>query len=266
MRAVSKPEIAYLSYSSISLYLDCSEAWKRKYIDKVPSPPTPTLLLGSAIHDTIENAVRFRVEGSGERALTEMFAEAWQARVDGAPDCEWAADTPETVQDDGLRIVQGREFASMVRRLTPARDDAGLWIERKVELQVPGVPVPIIGYIDMVTVDGVINDFKTAARMWDANRAKEEIQPLVYLAALNQMGMTVPKNTFRHWVITKGKTPKVVEFENNHTWDSIFWMFEMVRRVWRGIEHEVFVPNPNTAWRCSPKWCPHWSTCRGKGL
>lgn len=256
----------YLSYSSISLYLSCSEAWKRKYVEGVKSPPTPTLLLGSAIHDTIEESVRWRVEGGGERALTEVFTEQWQARVEREPDCEWAADTPESVQDDGLRIVQSKDFAAMVRRLTPRRDDDGLWIERKVELRVPGVPVPIVGYIDMVTADGVPNDFKTAARAWDAERAKGEMQSLFYLAALNQMGMDSPRNTFRYWVLTKGKTPKVTEFEITHTWDSIMWMFEMVRQVWRGIEREVYIPNPNTAWMCSPKYCHHWSTCRGRGL
>lgn len=259
-------DIQYLSYSSINLFLTCGEAWRRKYIAKEPQSSTPALVFGSALHNTIEAYIAQR-HGDVEvdTDLVTMWAGNWRAAVEREPNCEWGADTPEEHCNEGVRLLSNPELQRMVDRLTPLRDDKGLFMERKIELRVPGVPVPIIGYIDIVTNDGVPGDFKTSAQMWSNDKAKAELQPLVYLAALNQMGRNVPGLRFRHYVMTKTKQPKVQVLESIHTYDSILWLFGLIQQVWRAIESETFVMNPH-AWLCSPKFCPAFGKCRGKGL
>lgn len=256
--------IEYLSYSNINLYLTCSEAWRRKYIEKQPSTTTPALVFGSAFHNTVEGYIRAAAERAPAK-LPDLWHREWAAAMEREPNCEWGSDDPDTHRDEGLRLLENPELAVMLNRLTPLRDEAGLFIERKIELRVPGVPVPVIGYIDLVTSDGVPGDFKTSAFAWTAEKAKAELQPLFYLAAMNQLGRSVPGLRFRHYVITKAKTSKVQLLETQHTWDGIFWLYELVQRVWKAIEAETFVPNPG-AWLCSPKYCSHWSDCRGRGL
>lgn len=260
------PEISYLSYSSINLFLTCGEAWRRKYIAKVPQPSTPALVFGSALHNTIEACISNRhSELPLEDDLYTLWAEKWGAAVEREPNCEWGADTPEQHFNEGMRLLANPELRQLVQRLTPLKDEQGLFIERKVELRVPSVPVPIIGYIDLVTNDGIPGDFKTSAQMWTQDKAKEELQPLFYLAALNQMGRNVPGLRFRHYVMTKTKQPKVQVIESQHTWDAIFWLYDLITHVWEAIEAESFVPNPH-AWMCGPKYCAAWSKCRGKGM
>jgi hypothetical protein len=258
--------IEYLSYSSINLFLTCSEAWRRRYIAKEPQSSTPSLLFGSAIHNTIESSIANRHgDYAGNTSLQTLWGEYWNLAVEKEPNCEWGADTPEQHYNEGIRLLANPELQQMVNRLTPLRDEAGLFMERKIELRVPGVPVPIIGYIDIVTNDGVPGDFKTSAQQWSQDKAKAELQPLFYLAALNQMGRTVPGLRFRHYVMTKTKQPKVQVIETQHTYDSILWLFGMIQQVWRSIENESFVVNPH-AWLCGPKYCGAWTKCRGKGL
>ena len=259
-------EIQYLSYASINLYLTCPEAWRRKYIAKEPQPSTPSLVFGSAIHNTIENfIVAQQSDDTSWCNLAELWTPNWNATIEKQPDIEWGADTPEQHYNEGIRLLSNPELQQMVNRLTPAGDESGLWIERKIELRVPGVPVPIIGYIDLVTNDGVPGDFKTSAQQWNQQKAKDELQPLFYLAALNQLGRDSPGLRFRHYVIVKTKEPKVQTIETMHTWDSIFWLYDLISHVWEAIESEVFVPNPH-AWMCGPKWCNAWSRCRGRGM
>jgi hypothetical protein len=264
-------EISYLSYSSINLFLTCGEAWRRRYIAKEPQSSTPALVFGSAFHNTVEGYIENRagwndVAGKdGPNSLLDFWHSHWSAAVEREPNCEWGADTPEEHYNEGIRLLGNPELMQMLNRLTPLRDDQGLFMERKVELRVPGVPVPIIGYIDLVTNDGIPGDFKTSAQQWSQDKAKAELQPLFYLAALNQLGRSVPGLRFRHYVVTKAKQSKVQLLETQHTWDSIFWLYGLIQQVWRAIENESYIVNPH-AWLCSPKFCPAFSKCRGKGL
>ena len=257
-------QLTHLSYSSINLYLTCPEHWRRKYLLQQPQPSTPALLLGSAFHGTVEDAISNAATFGKTFTLAELWPTKWRAVLERDGDSiEWGADTPEQHYNDGLRLMSEPAVQQMVDGLTPLVDADGMFIERKVELRVPGVPVPVIGYIDLMTADGVPGDFKTSRNRWTQADAEGEIQPLVYLAALHQAGRPVAGNRFRHYVITKTKKPEVQVIEHRHGMTEIFWLFELIRRVWDGIESELFPVNPN-AWLCSAKYCAYWSECRGK--
>ena len=115
----------------------------------------------------------------------------------------------------------------------------------------------------MVGADGVPCDFKTAARAWTQEQADKELQVLFYLAALNQAGYELnPDMKFRHYVFTKTKTPQAQVIESSRKVADLFWLFQIVSEVWRGIESETFPPNTST-WKCSPKWCEYYQLCRG---
>lgn len=257
----------YLSYSSINTYLTCPEHWRRKYIMGEKPPATPALIFGSAIHGTIERAITERHNGQallGFTPLNTIWQNIWAEKV-RAEEVEWGADTPELHFNEGLRILGTPDVKRLVDSALVHSDEAGLFMERKITLRVPGVPVPIIGYVDILHHDDVPGDFKTSSAAWSMEKAREELQPLFYLAALNQMGHAVPGLRFRHHVITKTKTVKVQTLECQRTWDEIFWLFDLIRRVWEGIEREVFPYHPD-AWLCSARYCAYWHSCRGKGV
>lgn len=253
--------IETLSYSSINLYLTCGEAWRRKYVLKEPQPSSPALIFGSAIHGTVEE---FISDADRHYTLTELFPSKWRGCMerDGA-NVEWGTETPEQHFNEGMRILEVPEVYQMIEGIKPLVDEQGVFIERKVSLNVPGVPIRVIGYIDMMTVDGVPGDFKTSSTRWTQAKAEAEIQPLFYLAALHQMGHTVPGNRFRHYVVTKTKQPSAQVIEHSHTWSEIFWLYELIRRAWDGISREVFPVNPG-GWLCSSKYCAAWAQCRGR--
>ena len=138
-----------------------------------------------------------------------MWDSNWRAKVETEKNVDWGAESPDEHHADGRRILTHKDVLALVDGIRPKVDDTGLFMERKIALNVPGVPVPIIGYIDIMTADGVPGDFKTASMAWTDQKAKGELQPVFYLAALNQLGITVPRLAFRHYVITKAKTPTV---------------------------------------------------------
>lgn len=248
--------IDHLSYSSISLYLECPEAWRRKYIAKEPTVSTPALVFGSAFHGALETQLK-----TGQPALA-AWSDAWTAALERGP-VDFGFDTPEKHYNEGIRLLSNAGVADAINKLTVRNAETGPLIEQKISLNVPGVPVPVIGFIDFISADGVPCDLKTSAYAWTADKAANSLQGLFYLAALNQAGQNFHGWRFRHVVFVKTKEPRVQVIENLHTPRELFFLFRVVREVWNGIEREVFPLNPNS-WKCGPVYCDFWGQCRGR--
>ena len=249
-------EINHLSYSSISSYLMCAAAWKFHYIDKIQTPTSPALVFGSAFHNTIEQWL-----GGKAESLTDAWSKEWQKQTEGQV-IDWGTDIPEELFNKGIDMLTNQDILAEMQNTFFTHAEMPV-IETKVELSIPAVPVPIIGYIDIITSDKVPGDFKTSSKSWTTDKALDETQPLFYLAAMNQMGFPVDGWRFRHYVFVKTKTPKLQVFEHVHNPGQIMWLFGMIQTVWRGIDCGVFPENPGT-WKCSPRYCEYWSMCRGK--
>lgn len=244
-------ELDHLSYSSIAAYLACPEAWRRKYIAKEPTVSTPALVFGSAMHATVEQFVQ-----TGGDVLS-IWGEKWTGQVEKETNVLWGMESSEQHYNEGVRMLSDPDILSGISTIKAKE------IERKVELRVPGVKPVVIGYIDIISTDGIPGDFKTSAKSWSNGRAADELQPLFYLAALNQAGMNVKDGRFKHYVFVKTKKPKFEVYDNTHNMKEIFFLFELIKRVWEAIEKESFPLNP-TGWKCSPAYCDFWAQCRGK--
>lgn len=247
--------IEHLSYSSISTYLSCGWYWKMKYIDKKPTTTSPELVFGSAFHNTVENFLL--PQNTEQQSLLTLWQQKWTEQI-GKDEINWGIEhTPESYFNEGVRMLGNKDIQEGIA-VIKAKE-----IECKVELRVPAVPVPIVGYIDVITQDGVPGDFKTSKASWSNDKALGEMQPLFYLAALNQAGVSVPGWTFRHYIFVKTKTPQFQMIEHVHKPSQLMWLFNMIQSVWKGIEAEIFPMNP-TGWKCSPNYCEYWGDCRGK--
>ncbi len=248
-------ELTHLSYSSISAYLGCGQSWYYRYIEKVPTPTAPELVFGSAVHNTVERYIATR------QPLLEAWGECWTMQLEREPSIEWGAATPEEYANDGVRLLGNAKVQEALAAVAGTCGDTPT-IERRIEMRVPGVPVPIIGYIDILDSQGIPGDLKTSARSWTADRAQSELQSLFYLTALNQLGETVPGWRFKHYVLVKTKTPQFQMFEHSHSLGEMFWMIGLVQRAWQGIERGVYLRCPDS-WKCSARYCDYWGLCRG---
>ena len=256
------PELDHLSHSSIALYQACARAWKFKYLDGLRGAKTPELAFGTAFHNAVEAFLVNKTLGIFEHSLIDLWLAAWH-REAAEGEIEWGLDTPEPYTNDGVRILGHPDVLNQLNGLAIRCDAQGPMIERKIELRVPGVPIPVIGYIDAVQSDGTPLDFKTSAKSWTPDKAAGEMQSLYYLAALNQAGDHSHNWTFTHLVFVKTRTPQVQMYTHMHRPGEVFWLFDMIQAVWQGITAGVFPPNP-TSWRCSPRFCDGWTQCRGK--
>ena len=271
--------IKHLSYSSINLYLTCSRAWRFRYVDKVKMPVAVALSFGSAFHNAIEKYIRHQDPTITERGILvdEFFAETWKAQLAREQQVDFGKESSESMARLGQRML-GTECevtgggpnrkipnaSAFLNGIVPMIDDNGPVIEKKITLWVPGVSVPIIGYIDLITQDGVPCDFKTSGKAWWAAKAHDQLQPSFYLAALNQMRQSTQGGKFRYYIFTKTKKPKIQIINTERTFNHLLWLMMLIVDVWHGIQAGVFPPTGPGSWKCSAKFCEFWKMCRGK--
>ena len=260
----------HISKSAIEKYINCGESYRRRYIVKEKTFTSSNLVFGIVFHSVIEQYI---LQREAKRTTFDVLAHWSQTYKDSLTNfgtIMFDSSSPEEDEETGLRMFSCPDLYQMLDDYKPGRmtwtdeegEQEGPAIEMKLEFTVPGVEVPFIGYIDMLCDDGIPLDFKTAGKKWSIDKAQKELQPAYYIPGLAQMGRPVPGNTFRHLVITKGKSPSVTMWETQRSQQEIDWALKLAAIAYQGIEKSVFVPNP-LSWSCSPSYCEFYTTCMG---
>lgn len=207
--------VAHLSASSVGMFMRCPEQWRQRYVRKLKVRPKWTMVLGSANHDTHERSYNLKHAKqqlvSPKEAVDYFCDEAWPRRVDldgGLDEIQWdhggKPDTDKAL-DLGARMVR-TYTEQVVPRVEP--EFVG---EQRFDLWVPGVPVPFVGYTDLIEKDGPVLDIKTTAAKTRTVAGTWQVQARVYNLALKR-GVeyhTVPR-TKEPTVLTALESPDLL--------------------------------------------------------
>ena len=253
----------HLSVSQINTLLTCPQRWKKHYLEGIRGPSSGPLIKGGAFHAGVE--AYFHQIINGFQASYQMAAEAfeakWEIEIKNERGVNWNGADPGTTRDRGLRMLEAY-LEQVAPTITPAA------VEQSFEVSVPGVPIPLVGYIDLEQTDGCIIDHKTTERSWSQDRAGQQLQPYAYVYAKRQQRQGQLPPAFRFDVIVdklaQKRNPRVdfQSFTVPSASLNLRWFEELVRAAYQQITIGVFPPNP-TGWWCSPTACPAWDSCRG---
>lgn len=259
----------------MGLLTDCGRLWELKYRQGKTEPRSEALILGSAFDAACEWMLRRRWDKAwvtGEQ-MGERFGIEWEAQLARPGPVEWGPRGQASTFDDGLNLATAPATLAALRGIAlaphPDNPDApGLQVE--IKLSVPGVSVPIIGFIDCLAENPakhggtLIIDFKTARRAWARGRERKELQARVYAAALWQAGTPFEYLATGYWIFLPGITPescRVQRLDPVLTEQDVLLTMSMLRRAWRQIEAGTFVGNPHS-FRCNER-CVGWTGCFG---
>ena len=175
----------YVSPSRLNLWLRCPLAYKARYIDRIPSPTTPSLFLGKRVHAALEYWYRHRMlELPIEQAeVLNQIDETWVAAVDS--DNMTFKDAAEATRLQ----QQTRDLVHTYLGNIPSEEPQPLGVESRWELPLidpstgEDLGVPLLGIVDLV-LDGrggaTIVDFKTAANASTPVAISHELQLTCY--------------------------------------------------------------------------------------
>ena len=240
----------HLSISSISTYIDCGLLYRFSRVDKLkPEFKADVLVFGSVIHRILEIFYQGFLEGYkiSLSELCDLFENYWRESVN------------ETV-----RFTKNNDYDSMlelgINVLTtwydsrPGEQYRLFAVEEPFSFSVPGVPMPIIGGMDLVEQDPsgtiIITDHKTPAKAMPEKDVHKNQQLTVYQMAAKANGYSNRNIVLKFDCLIKTKTPKFEQYYTTRTEKDEQRMIRKIQSVWEGISKEVFIPN-DLSWKCN---------------
>jgi len=255
----------YLSHTQISTLRRCAKSFSFRYVEKAPADFVPTsLLLGGAIHSSLEAFYQARMEGLCLSA-EEMFLayqQSWrQSLATAGPNVPVRYNKAE--DEASLAALAQRMIAAFLASSLADPKGTILGIEESFTTVLrPDLP-DLLAKVDLVVqTEGslFIADFKTSRSKWNEAKALESADQLILYSQAaapmaRELGLPV-KLGFA--VITKAKTPVVQVLPVPVEPARLAGLADSVAQVWAAIQAGNFYPNPS-AQNCST--CPFKSRC-----
>lgn len=254
----------HLSANALTTYHRCREQFRQRYLLGRKEPPKGYLLWGSADGITAEFNYRQKIASHTDlpvREIEERFSVAVDDLVDeagGESQVEWERTSAADVKDRGVKLAAAYHTVA-APRVQP------ISVQEEIAVHVDGVPIPIIGYID-VTTEGEIIERKTAGRKWTTPAGNYLAQGRVY-----QLAKQLP---LHFHVGTKTQTPGIYTPTEEPSlllaWSAgvTSWAESWIRRTAQAIAFDYATFGPDQPWpdsmalRESPcSWCGFRPVC-----
>lgn len=237
-----------MSYSKYSAFKSCAKAFEYTYILGLRGPPSRSMVKGIAIHAGAEAALRAKKDGApfslaqGESAVSDAYdAEKGESE-----------DDPASTKDSAL-VLYRLYHVQTLPKLEP------LEIEKEFIVKVGTVPT--LGYIDLLDGEGgktTVVDLKTSTAKWSERDVRLEPQLTLYAAVKGTTFARVDN-------LVSTKTPAYHRLETTRMSADVKVFIEDFEETVDFIKRGIFPKTSIDSWKCDPKWCGHWSVCRGRG-
>lgn len=195
----------HLSVSQTQMIYRCAEQYRHRYVLGKKERPGAALIVGSAFHSAIEQDFNYKL-GEGEllpeKELREIYHDSFDKQVEdrgGVSEIVWdKQEKPDTAR------LHGEEVTFLYHeRTAPMMNPAA--VEHRFELEIPGLPIPVVGVIDFIGArDGspFLADYKTS------NRAKRSLETGWLLQG--RVYQRVEPLPVEWHVVVKGSKPNVI--------------------------------------------------------
>jgi len=246
----------HLSMSQITQYLRCPACYKWKYVDKIKPPLSPGMLRGRAVHNGIEFNSRVKMVRGTEATDDDLQDVVSTSFHQLAPETDFQNEDPGKTLDSSIDLayLYKREVSPQIMP----------WqVEQQYEIAFEDLDYTLMGYLDLITDDGTIIDFKTTKQRPSQHVLEGNIQLACYALMYRTVHEEPETGVSFHYLVSK-KTPEVVSLQKQVLEEDINRFLLLMQKVVEGIEAGLYFPNP-TCYQCGTPKGPFWEYNR-KGL
>lgn len=222
-----------LSHSSISMYLECPQKFKFRYVDKVPEKPKSFFSFGQSVHSTLQFFYSKRACPSLQEVL-DHFNTNWISAGYKNPKQE------ATEKAKGVQIITDFYSKHAPTFRTP------LFAEYSFRVKIDGILV--MGFIDRIDklADNtiVVTDYKTGGALAPGRALTDPQLTMYQIVAQEVLGMKVSK------VILYHVNSLVASTSPAHSLEQMDFLRKQIVTVAKSIEQGIFTANPEPT-KCS---------------
>lgn len=164
--------ISRLSASSLATFMLCPEQFRLERVLKMRSKQGLSGFVGTVHHGAVERLLASKeswptVQGGD---MADAYKSSWDAAIE-EEEPEWEI-TPDKVAANGLKMLES--FVDTVYETINPK-----FVELEVDETIPGIPVPLVGRIDVAEDERTI-ELKTAKQKVSVPKAKWVAQQRIY--------------------------------------------------------------------------------------
>ncbi len=246
--------LAYLSASRLKSFLTCRLKFYYEKVLGLRSPASPALQIGKAVHAGLQhfNLARWRGGDTSPEAVQAAYAKAYGELEAEDPVAYEAKDRQDCI-DTGSRVLGAylsSELASDPRRILGAE----VYLRRET-----GLPLPLVGVLDLVVEGAVPIDYKTIASTpaLEDEAWQNALQLTAYHLLLQDATGEEPGQGELHYLV-KLKTPKVIRQVLPKVDQAQIDRFKALAETYaQGVGRGEYYPSPGMHCR----WCSYRSEC-----
>jgi len=253
-------QMPHLSISAINSWIDCGLMYKFSKIDKIPIEfKADSLELGTVIHLVLGEYYEAKMieERMSLKDVHNSFEEHWHRVAEGRTDIKYAKG-----KDFETLLMEGKDLLTAWYMKLKDDNFNVLGIEEAFSFNLPGLPVPIIGAMDLIEEDEagtiIITDFKTSGKAYSVSEIDQNQQMTTYQLGAKANGYADREILLRIDCLIKTIKPKFQQYYTVRTELDEKRLIRKIKQVWDGISKGVFVPN-DTSWKC--KNCSYKTAC-----
>lgn len=193
-------QIRHLSQSSVGMLFRCARQFQHRYLLGEKERPGESIVVGSFFHEAIDFNYAQKIDSHQDLPLSEIVEYLHEAAVPlvleesgGIDNVRWDTDIGNA-RGDAERITAAYAQAVVPRIQPVGRED-------RFDVEIPGVPVPIIGYVD-VWEEGRTIDTKTGKQAATKVKPSWRLQGSLYALATGR--------PTEYHSVSRAKQPRIV--------------------------------------------------------
>ncbi len=254
-----------LHISALNTLQTCGEQFRLRYLERIPSPPSPSMLIGTGVDVGVTSNLRSVID-TGVPLPKEQVLDSASDAVNAAWD-EGVHLLEEL--EDGLTEGEAKGMAvdSAVRLSRLHYDEHAptlrpTHVQESWTLEVAGLPVDLVGTMDIREGLDSIRDTKTKKATPPANQADISLQLTMYAMAVYAAHKVLPGQVALDYLV-RTKTPKLAVRVSTRTREDFQPLIDRIGAATRAMESGIFMPANPDDWHCSAKYCAYFSgICR----
>ena len=231
----------HLSASSVNDYLECGMLYRFGRVDRLPMEfVSDALEFGSVIHVVLADYYQAKITGDRLtlKEIHESFRQHWHRVADGRTDIQYSDG-----KDFNTYLMEGVDLLTAWYSKLPGDNFKVLGIEEAFSFELPDLPVPVIGAIDLIEEDAagtiIITDFKTSGRAYSIDEVDNNMQMTFYQLAMKSNGFGGREILLKLDCLIKTKKPRFEQYYTTRSYVDELRLLRKIEKVWEGMEHFI---------------------------